>query len=282
MKIVHVNSMAGVSQILAKYLREYYNMDSMVCMNAKDAEGGINEFYSPPPSMYEGRIRHKGLYNMMYYRWLKRQCSDADIIHAHDPSYMMPMLRKWFPKKKVIWHHHGWASVIREYIRLPMQKLADYELIAINSMVDLEYACRHEFMPNPIDVEHFGSRPVKKNNKGRMILKVGQIEKNTRKWLAANGYDDIDWEFMRIEQAVNRTTYADLPSHLSDYEWVGDIDMRYGATCPLPLYNITGLQAMSVGCKTITHDGIHNILPAAHHPKKVVKRLYEIYRELLE
>lgn len=249
-------------------------------MNARDDEGGINEFYSP--HIYEGMIHNRQLDNRMYYRWLKQQCKDADIIHAHDPSYMMPMLRKWFPKKKIIWHHHGWAVVVRESVRLPMQKLADYELIAINNMVGLEYACRHEFIPNPIDIEHFGPRPIKKNNKGRIILKVAQIEKNTHQWLAANGHDDIDWEFMRIEQATNRTTYADLPSHLSDYEWVGDIDMRYGATCPFPLYNITGLQAMSVGCKTITHDGIHNTLPAAHHPKKVIKRLLEIYRELLE
>ena len=273
-RVVHLHDDANVAGILTKYLDKYHNLQVPVYIKPYNTNIQGAKFYN-----MKTLTRNRYLARLL----LLRACRKANILHVHTvPSYSK-YLRKLFPKKKIIYHIHGYDNFLMyEQRRHELESYADKLLLATNHCQYLEYKQDAEYLPNPIDIEHFSKRPVEQNNRGRILVKDGMSIKLTKKWLEENGYSDIEMDFVYVSEMAKKVSYQQLPAHLATYEYIADLDLRWGSTEPWHLYNMIGLQAMSIGCKVIAYDGIHDSLPPEHHPKKSVGRLYEIYRELME
>ena len=216
--------------------------------------------------------------------WMARH---VDIIHLHDLAKRISVWRHLYTKKPLILHYHG--SLTRDTpfkTRSKWESCADVLLLSTPDLLEYKYLKPPTYLPNPIDTELFAPRVIQPNNRGLVLMKKGQTSKETLSLLREHGFGDIDWEVRErgstlVHNNVRNTLYRDMPDKLSQYEWYGDINIINGKLTPA--HSVTGLQAMSLGLKTIDYNfEIYNTLPTKHKPENVVKKLNLIYTTALE
>jgi hypothetical protein len=264
MKVLHIWNQAGVSSIISKWQKKI-GYESHVIVQGKHDPYHVGEYYNNE-TIYCGKVK--------FVLTALKRCAEYDIIHLHDAWFMIHLIKVRYPKKKIIMHYHG--SMIRrsmkESRRVFWEKLVDKILVATPDLLDFVYNLPPIYIPNPVDVELFHNTPHELNHKCLFTPKKNQSKNGTQRLLRENGID------LELSTAIS-VPYKELPEVLRCFEYF----------CDLPIVNneiiaansMMGLQAMSIGLKTIQHDfSIKSELPPNHHPEFTVKLLDKIYKDV--
>lgn len=264
-KILHVWDQAGVACVIAKYQRKLGHEVQVIKRNGFD-KFEIMNFYN------EKTI--DSLIGFLFLKKVVKYTKDFDIIHVHDLYKIVPMIRKLHPKKKIILHYHG--TTLRT---TPEDKRKDAELksnVVLVSTPDLKNFVDCTYLPNPIDLEHFSPRQIKKNNKALSLMTVRESKEKLLKLLSKNNVS-VKVDFINRER--NPIQYKKIPDFLSNYEYLVDLKLVYDDK-PMPAYGMIGLQALALGMKVINYEfKVAEGFPDEHDPENVIAQLMRIYEE---
>ena len=277
LNVLHIWNTSGVASVLSKQ-QKTVGHDSKVVMRSKYDPFCISSYYNEIMMHNIQKFYFKSI-------WMSRR---ADIVHMHDRLKQMPYWRRLYQKKPLILHYHGSRTRNTPFeVRAPRERHADALLLATPDLLDYKYSLTPTYLPNPVDTDLFAPRHnIPHNNRGLVLMKKDQTEQETLSLLREHGFGDIDWECRergstRVHQGIRNASYADMPDRLSQYEWYGDINILNSKLSHL--HSLTGLQAMSLGVKTVDSNfDVHDVLPTQHRPENVIKKLDSIYAALLE
>ena len=265
MKILHIWDQSGVSCVLAKYQRKLGHEVEVITRSGFD-KFGIIKFYK------EKTI--KAPIGFWFLKKAENHAKNFDIIHIHDLYKIVPMIKKKYPEKKIILHYHG--TILRN---TPKNKRKDAELksnIILVSTPDLTKFVDGTYIPNPIDIEHFSSRKIKKNNKALNLMTIWENKEKLEKLLIKN---KICVKVDYIDREKNPIQYETIPDFLSNYEYLVDLKLVYDDK-PMPAYGMIGLQALALGLKVINYEfKFTKEFPEKHRPEKVTEKLMGIYEK---
>ena len=283
-RVLHVGDASAISHILAKYQNRISGCAADVLLRYRGRRGYDIDAHYGEEGWRRVPVRRSPIWSNAGSRRLAaaarfsdlvcREARGYDVVHIHVDADLVPLVRKRHPGKAIVLHHHG--------DRLRMEARASLELCerhadkVLVSTPDLREYGGHEWLPNPVDTDLFSGRKASRNGKGLYLLLGG--EPADAKGRALKGLR------MDIERVVHDSTrdtvrYADMPDLLSGHEYYIDIKwLPIGAV--MKALSSTGLQALSVGCKVVDHAfAVHEGLPDAHRPERVVARLAEHYEE---
>lgn len=264
-KILHVWDQASVACTLAKYQRKEGH-EVRVIKRAGFDRFGIMDFY--------GEKTFKTFFGRGFLKIALKEARNYDIIHIHDLFKVVPQIRKKYPDKKIMLHYHG--SILRNNpsnIRFEAESCSNQVLV---STPDLTKFVNAIYIQNPVDTEHFTPREINKNNKALSIMTKLENKETLKKLLKENG---ISLNLEAISREKKGIMYPELPTFLSNYEYLVDLKLIYDDK-PMLAYGMLGLQALSVGLKVINYEyKITQGLPKEHKPERVTKRLLKIYDE---
>lgn len=265
MKILHIWDQAGTASVIAKWQRRIGHQ-SIVIKNSKHDKNKVTEYYG-------GILVSSKIIFILKSVILSRK---YDVIHLHDAWFMPVVLKLLYPKKRIIMHYHG--TMIRmgtkETRRKIWERFVDVILVATHDLLEFKYAKQPVYVPNPVDIELFQFIKHVQNRKALIVPKKDQSIEDTMSLLSLHGYD-VQLESLPKDKWV---LYKDFPNMLAEYEFYVDIPIINGKI--IMVHSTTGLQALSMGIKTISPDfTMSNFLPENHRPENVVKLLDEIYSE---
>ena len=175
MKILHIWDQAGVACTLAKYQRQVGHNSLVIKRNGYD-KFKIMDFYK--------QQTFKVTFNKIFSYLAIKKAKNYDVIHVHDQYPLLKPLREKYPQKILVLHYHG--SMLR---LTPRDKLEPYERFADKILIstpDLLEFIDAEYLPNPIDTEHFHPREIKKNGKAISIMSRLESQKALQQLLTLN------------------------------------------------------------------------------------------------
>lgn len=261
-KILHVWDLSGVACTIAKNQRKLGH-DSDVIKRAGFDRFGIMDFYEQKTI--------KTWYGNKFLKIASKEAENYDVIHIHDLIRLVPIIRKKYPRKKIILQYHG--SVLRNNSpeqRKDAEEKADKIFV---STPDLTKYVDGTYVPNPVDTDHFSHRSIPKNNKALSIMTKNETEEKLRHLLESH---KISLKFEAISRQENPIKYQDMPNFLANYEYF--VDLKYIQGEIVFAYSLIGLQALAVGLKVINHNfEIVEGLPQEHRPENVAKKILELY-----
>jgi len=310
MKILHINDQAGVACILAKYQR-YNGIESKVLLtnslltNYKFDKFGIFNFYKDYVNIIPG-------YN--YVDYCISEAQDTDVIHIHSMEELVIKMRKIFGNsKKIILHYHGtdirglkptfsplqnmktrtkvFAAKVRDRIRLikmgyykslptlriESQKLADEILVSTPDLLSI--LPNAEYLPTPVDVEHFSKDNaviINKFNDNALTIKTqtGNIEKALQYCKENN----IDLKIDIFDRTKMPMLYEDIPNLLKKYKVY--VDIRVVNDKILESLSKTALESLACGLKVLNYKLEYlDKLPEMHKPVNVIHQLENVYNK---
>ncbi len=267
MKILHVWDIGADSYLAAIYQRKFGHVADVIKRAGFDPYG-ITEFY--------GFKNMKTPFPLFFYLAMLRKAKSYDVMPVHFLPKAIPILKKLYPKKKILLHYHG--SDVRYTPLEKRSKAEEMADIVLVSTPDLkEFVPNSTYIPNPIDIEHFSFVPPK-SKKAFTILLRGHTEEVTRKFLANHG---IDIEFDVLNSKENLIPYAEMPKVFSQYGTYIDLTFRYNFTKLAQTMGNLGRQALARGL-TVLNYKLEYVrgLPEEHKPDNVAKKLLEIYENL--
>lgn len=264
MKILHIWDIGGDSYLLAKYQRKLGHQSDVIKNYGFDPYGHIS-FYGG--NEFKTRIWVGEFY--FYCLWKSR---NYDLIHVHYLYKLIPLLRKFFPKKKIILHYHGsdcrYTPLAK---RKKAEKMADVVLLSTPDLK--EFVPEGLYVPNPIDTEHFKKKtPI--SDKAFTLLPPNHTFDLIKNHLTAN---NIDIEFEAIDTKTSTIQYRDMPKVMSKYGLYIDLKFTINQTLINSLSN-TGRQALAGGLKVLNYNlKFLQGLPLEYEPENVAKNLESIY-----
>ena len=263
MKIIHVWDQAAVACTLSKYQKKIGHDSIVVKRNGYDPHR-IMDFYK------EKTLNVK--FNKIFNWLVVQKAKNFDIIHIHDHFRLSEILRKKYPKKKIILHYHG--SVLRLTPRKILEKYENKVDCILVSTPDLLDFVDATYLPNPIDMEHFSPRKVSENGKTISFMSKFESQDLLEKLLEKN---KISLKVNFHDRTKNPVNYYNMPEYLSQFEYLIDLKLVYNHN-PAPAYSCLGLQALSLGLKVVNYNfKIENKFPVQHKPETVINQLMKIY-----
>ena len=278
LNILHVKDMASVAHVFSKQQKMQGHHSRVIIL------GRFDPFRIS--SSYPGTtvVRNSVIQFYLKALWMSRH---ADIVHLHDIARRLSFWRRIYAKKPLILHYHGSQARDTPFeIRAKWERHADVLLLSTPNLLDHKYLKPPTYVPNPVDTDLFTPRDIPHNNRGLVLMKDGQTKQDTLSLLKEHGFGDIDWECRErggalVHRGVRNSLYSDMPDYLSSYEWYGDISILHGKLSHA--VSMTGLQAMSLGVKTITSKfEVRDTLPEQHQVTHAAKKLDSIYAAALE
>jgi hypothetical protein len=256
MKILFVWDVAGVSCVLAKWLRKRGHKCNVLMRKSHDTFGFL-DFYEEHPIDVEGpefddvAVRTSGAY---------------DIIHVNSDFRLAARIKAQCPLTKVVLHYHGSdARLNHKNIREPYEAKMDKILV---STVDLyDYVDGAEWLPNPVDTEHF--KPTE-HRPGALFVKASDSEELPL----------CPFSYHTIYRSSNPLPYKSMPSYFEGFHMYVDFKnyMDIGLLKPL---SKTALEALATGMTVYNSERvIVQGLPNRHNPAHVTDKLLEIYNIL--
>lgn len=246
MKILHIWDVVGVATILAKYQRRLGHEAEVIMRDGLDAFK-IHKFYSP--KLFKGSA-------LNFYRFAIKEAKKFDIVHINSLTKVVLFIRK--PK---VLHFHGsdiadpkFSGRIENYIAT---KLVDKVLLSTPDL--LRFIPTAEWLPNPVDTDHFYSRQPKKDFTNKKLT-----------------FKFANYPHAYTLEGTNETIpYEDMPDYLLS-------KTHYVDTCA-PALCKTSFEALACGIPVIWNGlKIQPPCPKEHEGLNVAKRTIEIYEELLK
>ena len=263
MKVLHIWDQSATASVISKWQKKK-GYTTMVIKNKKHDKSNQTGYYGGKIVSNKILIVLSCLYHSAKY----------DIIHLHDSWFMVLLIKFFMPHKKICMHYHG--SMIRnsmkESRRKIWEKYVDVILVSTPDLLKFKYAKSPIYIPNPVDTELFYFSCRKNNGKCIIVLKKNQTRSGTFRLLLRHG---INVQLHSVDQVP----YEEFPDVLKNFEYCCDIPMANGTI--IKANSVVGLQAMSMGLKTIQWDfKIKNELPSIHNPEYTVDLLEKIYLDL--
>lgn len=260
MKVLHIWNTAGIGSLIAKYMDMYYDTESYVIMR-KSFDPFNQTIYGDVFDMTASRFIIKALWLALRY----------DIIHVHALDKIVPILK--FLRRKVVLHYHGTDIRGRWKERRKFWEKADVVLVSTKDL--LEGAPDHViYMPNPVDTDLF--RDYNSKQKGYAFhISYGADD------IAMNIAKELGLQLVIHDRDKEPIPHYMMPHMLNQYEYYIDIKKDKLTNKIIPEMSLTGLEALACGCKVVAwNNKVHEGLPKEYEPRSVVKRVYEIYKEV--
>ena len=265
-RIFHIYDIAGVAQTLVKYLKKKgVRATLMLRKTHRWATSASKDsvIIHGPVKFFKLML----LFKVINYR----------VIHIHAADEFIPLIKFFYPKKKIILTYHG--SDIRgkwEQKKMFWQK-ADLVTVSTN---DLLNGAPEEaiYTPNIVDTELF-SRTREPIPKSAFFMLYTRFEKNqsmpiklAKKIAKENNMSLVIWK--RDEWGF--IPYDIFPKILSMFENFIDTRIDHlGRLIPSP--SLTALQMLSLGGKVFLAENTIHELPEEHTPEKAVEMWCKLY-----
>jgi len=247
MKILHIWDVGGVAAILAKFQRKLDHKAVVITRAGMDAFK-IHQFYD---------VRLHKSSALSFYRFTIGEAKKYDVVHIHSLTKIVPFINK--PK---VLHFHGSdiantkiLSLIQNYIA---KKLVDKILLSTPDL--LRFVPDAEWLPNPVDTDHFYSRETRKPEfaSKELIFTFG-------------GYPCA----YKLEGTDHSIPYEDMPDYLLSKK-------SYVESKAFALSKVS-FEALACGIPVIWNGlKLQPPMPSQHDGLNVAKRTIEIYEELLK
>ncbi len=245
----------------------------MLCHELKkqghDAKAIMRQSHCPSRvcNYYDADIRDINSHNFLEWALVEAR-KQPDVIHYHSGFEQIPELRKLAARAKIIIHYHGTDLTMSDKKkRINCESYADKILVSTPDL--LEHCSTAEWLPNPVDTDHFkpDNNPFKDSRP--MTISSRYIRMDLIK-----GFPDLQV----VDREKNPRIYAEMPALLNKYQTYVDIKPYEWRQTPKAEFSATGLQALACGLKVILSDNItYEGLPEKHRIENVTKRLLEIY-----
>jgi hypothetical protein len=302
MKILHINDIAGVACILAKYQR-FNGIESNVVSANKIDKFGILKFYKDYVNVVEP---------LNFAKYCISEAKDADVIHIHSMEDLVIKMRKTFGNsKKIILHYHGtdirglknknnpalstmkikakfYMRKVRNRLSLikmgyyrsantESQKLADEILVSTADLLSL--LPNAKYLPNPIDITHFSKDNINNNKVNNNALTIKTETGNTQKTLEYLKENNIDLKIDIFDRTKKPLLHEEIPNLLKKYKVYVDIKIVNDQL--LESLSKTGLESLACGLKVLNYKLEYiEKLPEIHNPVNVVNQLENIYNRI--
>jgi hypothetical protein len=285
MKILHVGDQAGVACILAKYQRKLGHFSEVIMRDGYDGVS-IHKFYgtrivtpkTPKVNVpVVGNIVRYSLRTLMvfvFYLYVSVYSRKFDVVHIHSC-----WIASFFTFKPKVVEFHGdeirgspskrWFidTLLTSFFVQHWKNKVKFLVSTPDLLGDLPEA---EWLPNPVDTEHFSRFPRSPFNNWALYF-YNWHEKGVER---ANSLSKEHKLFLCV---VDRTLkqivdYKYMPSHIIQFEYLID---RAGI-CSL---SKTALEMLaSGGCVFDWKDRLITAFPEEHDPFKVAEKSVEIYQ----
>ena len=302
MKILHINDMAGVACILAKYQRAN-GIESKVLSPNRIDKFGILKYYKNYVEIIDP---------INFLDYSISQAKDADVIHVHSMEEIVVKMRKTFGNsKKIILHYHGtdirglknknnpalssmkiktkfYMRKLRNRLRLirmgyyksaktESQKLADVILVSTDDLLSL--LPNAKYLPNPVDLDHFSKETNKDSKVNDNALTIKTETGNTKKVLEYCKENNIDLKIDVFDRTKTPLLHEQIPNLLKKYNLYVDIKIVNDQL--LESLSKTGLESLACGLKVLNYKLEYlDKLPQKHNPVSVVNHLENIYNSI--
>lgn len=268
LKILHVWDIGGDSYITAKFQRLLGHEVDVIKKSGFNPYGLV-EYYNGiefTPKIWVGE----------FYLYLLIKSRNYDLIHVHSFYQLVPLLRKFYPHKKIILHYHG-----SDCRRTPPEKRKNAERLSnklLLSTPDLKkYVPEGEYVPNPIDTKLFEHK-LPTNTKAFTILQRRNKIEPIQNFLSENNFD---LKYDIYESGKNPIPYVKMPELFYRYGTYIDIKFEFPDKEIISAISNAGRQALACGLKVLNYELKYiDVFPNEHKPENVVSKLEEIYSQV--
>ena len=260
MKVLHIWSVAGVAEVISKYMDRLKGTKSTVLVRREFDRFGYNR-----QSLADGRYVFS-LRSMM-------QARKSDVVQVHNWDRIIPWLKRVSSAPVVVTYHNFNIANEWEQRRRYWAK-ADGRIIATPGLANEEN--RALFIPEPVDTDAFFD--MEAHAPGTALhFEYGATDEAR---MLAEGRGLSLTVLRRDDEPI---PHAQMPGLLNKYEYYIDIKRPYKTA--LPIIQATGktcLEALACGCKVIRWDGrVLEGFPAENRPENVVGRYFDLYSGLV-
>lgn len=273
MRVLHVWNTAGVASVIAKFQQKILGWYTNVLVMEKFDPYGLTTY---------GTIVKGPKY--LFVAKVLAEARKYDILHIHDFDKIVPLIKRIYPRKKIVLHYHG--SRIRGKWNERKKYWSKANAILVSTK-DLLHGAPSDavHLPNPVDTDLFKPLNLKREKKGLVIVKTGR----KHMWKRLVKHADELAEKLGLEYDViiaddTPIPYKEMPIILNSYEYFMDLPHGYTeADFLINEISKTGLEALACKTKVITWNGdVLRDLPEEHRPENVVKKLEKIYTYIVK
>jgi glycosyltransferase involved in cell wall biosynthesis len=270
LKILHIWDQAGVACVLSKYQRRHGHFVKILKRSGYDPFA-IFKFYNEPLIDIDGK---------KFLQLAIKEAKDYDVIHIHSLFKIIPELRRQYNDKVLVLHYHG--SEIRgkdiDSVRLEAEDRSDIILVSTSDLLDYISNDKVQYLPNPIDTEHFRNIFDFSVDKSLMITSNRRDISWILHYLHKNNFN------AHIDRIIDRSSspvpYSHLPNLLNQYSIYIDIK-KYIDGLLLTSLSKTALEALACGLKVLRHDLKYIYgLPKNNEPEEAANRTLEVYNTI--
>ncbi len=261
MRVLHVWSVAGVAEIIAKYMDRLTGTESKVLVRRKFDKFG-----------YNAQSRADGPYVFTARAILEAR--KHDIVQVHNWDRVVPLLGRFSSAPRVLTYHNfnianEWTARERYWSR------TDARVIATPGLSEKVRGAI--FIADPVDTEAFYDK--REHQKGTALHTeygaTGEAEALAK---------DRGLEFTVLRRDKEPVPHSEMPAILNRFEYYIDVK-RSPSISPdvIPATSKTCLEALACGCKVIRWDGrVLEGVPDENRPENVARRYFDLYSGLLE
>jgi len=260
LKILHVWSVAGVAETIAKYMDRQFGTQSTVLVRKSADRFGFNAM-----PMDDGA-----------YRFALRSIRSArknDVVQVHSWDRIVPWMKRLGGRPVSLTYHN--FNIAKEWkAREGRWSKADAAVIATPEIWrGLESA---RFIADPVDTELF-------HDEGNHVPGTALYTDYWAAEEAEHAASERGLKLTTLQRETNPVLHSEMPTLLNKYEYYIDIK-RAPTISPdvIPAGSKTRLEALACGCKVVTWDGtVLEGLPDENRPENVAKAYHDLYDELL-
>jgi hypothetical protein len=266
MKVLHIWNVSGVSSVIAKWMDRTCGTQSEVVMRKAFDKFDFTNTY--------GKTWNVGAQVFVLRALIEAR--SYDVIHVHSLDKIVPHLKRLYPRKPVVLHYHGVAQTELWSKSESRWKKADAVLIfGADQLANAPSIV--QVSETPVDTDMFHPMAEKPVPGTALHLEFG--EDDVAKKLA----EDYNLKLTIHDSKKNPIEHSKFPSFLGRFEYYIDVKNDwYNRGIRLNCLSKTALEALAVGSKVIKPDRLITELPEQNRPEVVVKKLYGLYRSLLE
>ena len=267
MKILHIWDIGGDSYIAAKFQRRLGHTVDVIKTSGFNPYGLVQ--------FYNGKEFKPKIWVGEFYLYSILKSRKYDLIHVHALYKLVPLLRKFYPGKKIILHYHGSdCRVTPPNKRKKAENAADKLLL---STPDLKkFVPKGEFVPNPIDTKLFEYKKLSSIKAFTILVRDNQIDP-IKNFLDKHNFDI---KFDVIFSGKSPIPYQKMPNIFYKYGIYLDLKFSYDGKI-IPAMSNTGRQALACGLKVLNHELKYiKGLSDEYKPENVVLTLEKIYSKV--
>ena len=260
MRVLHLWSVSGVGEIIAREMDRSFGTTSTVLVRKKFDRFGYNT--SP---VADGRYRF-ALRSLL-------QARKNDVVQVHSWDEIVPWLKRFTSPPVVLTYHNfnirkEWAARKKKHSR------ADATVIATPGLAD---GLEAVFIPDPVDTDLFFD--THHHVKGTAL--------HTEYWATEDAQriaDERGLKLTVLRRQSSPVPHSEMPKLLNQYEYYIDVK-RLPTKSPeiIQATSKTCLEALACGCKVIRWDEkVLEGLQDENRPGYVARKYFELYSSLLK